>query len=115
MPEVHPSEGEEITKDPHSVHVFISYSHDDLAIASCLQDELEAINPDRVRCFLDAYSIRSGARWDSTIIANLKIADWLSGTAIWEHLLTTLVEAMLAFLIGTFFGIAFGLDPRAQN
>jgi NitT/TauT family transport system permease protein len=39
----------------------------------------------------------------------LKIVEWLTGTAIWEHLFTTLVEAMLAFLIGTLFGIAFGL------
>jgi hypothetical protein len=42
-----------------------------------LQDELIAVNPDRVRCFLDAYSIRSGEEWHSKIIANLKAADWL--------------------------------------
>jgi NitT/TauT family transport system permease protein len=39
----------------------------------------------------------------------LKIAAWLTGTEIWEHLLTTLVEAMLAFAIGTLCGIVLGL------
>jgi NitT/TauT family transport system permease protein len=38
-----------------------------------------------------------------------KLAEWLTGTEIWEHLATTLVEAMLAFLIGTAFGIIAGL------
>jgi NitT/TauT family transport system permease protein len=39
----------------------------------------------------------------------LKILDWLTGAMIWEHLFTTLIEAMLAFLIGTVAGIVFGL------
>jgi NitT/TauT family transport system permease protein len=39
----------------------------------------------------------------------LKIAQWLRGAAIWEHLATTLAEALLAFLIGTVSGIACGL------
>lgn len=39
----------------------------------------------------------------------LKMFEWLTGVTIWEHLATTLVEAFLAFLIGTFFGILFGL------
>lgn len=39
----------------------------------------------------------------------LKIAGWLTGTAIWAHLLTTLTEAMLAFVIGTVFGVVLGL------
>jgi NitT/TauT family transport system permease protein len=38
-----------------------------------------------------------------------KLAEWLTGTEIWEHLVTTLVEAMLAFLIGTAFGVIGGL------
>jgi len=77
MSEARTSELEEIKKDPNDVHVFISYSHEDFGIAQCLQDELIAVNPDRVRCFLDAYSIRSGEEWHSKIIANLKAADWL--------------------------------------
>jgi len=77
MSEARTSELEEIKKDPNDVHVFISYSHEDFGIAQCLQDELTAVNPDRVRCFLDAYSIRSGEEWHSKIIANLKAADWL--------------------------------------
>jgi TIR domain len=68
---------EEIKKDTNDVHVFISYSHEDFGVAQCLQDELTAVNPDRIRCFLDAYSIRSGEEWHSKIIANLKAADWL--------------------------------------
>jgi len=53
--------------------------------------------------FLDAFffSKPSDIGW--------KIAQWLSGTEILEHLATTLVEAMLAFLIGTLFGIVCGL------
>src|SRR5229473_893748 len=77
MSEARISELEEIKKDPNDVYVFISYSHEDFGIAQCLQDELIAVNPDRVRCFLDAYSIRSGEEWHSKIIANLKAADWL--------------------------------------
>jgi hypothetical protein len=77
MSEARTSEFEEIKKDPNDVHVFISYSHEDFGIGQCLQDELTAVNPDRVRCFLDAYSIRSGEEWHSKIIANLKAADWL--------------------------------------
>jgi TIR domain len=77
MSETRISELEEIKKDPNDVHVFISYSHEDFGIAQCLQDELIAVNPDRVHCFLDAYSIRSGEEWHSKIIANLKAADWL--------------------------------------
>jgi hypothetical protein len=68
---------EEIKKDPSDVHVFISYSHEDTGIAQCLQEELTAVNPARVHCFLDAYNIRSGDEWHSKIIANLKAADWL--------------------------------------
>src|SRR5712672_1076581 len=77
MSDARTSELEEIKNDPNDVHVFISYSHEDFGIAQCLQDELTAVNPDRVRCFLDAYSIRSGEEWHSKIIANLKAADWL--------------------------------------
>jgi NitT/TauT family transport system permease protein len=39
----------------------------------------------------------------------LKIVEWLTGGTIWVHLATTLAEAFLAFLIGTIFGVAFGL------
>jgi NitT/TauT family transport system permease protein len=39
----------------------------------------------------------------------LKIAEWLTGATIWEHLATTLAEAFLAFLIGTFSGVVLGL------
>lgn len=77
MSEARTPDPEEIKKDPNDVHVFISYSHEDFGIAQCLQDELTAVNPDRVRCFLDAYNIRSGEEWHSKIIANLKAADWL--------------------------------------
>ncbi len=35
--------------------------------------------------------------------------EWISTGFIWEHLVTTLLEAMLAFLVGTLFGIVFGL------
>lgn len=35
--------------------------------------------------------------------------EWVATGFIWEHLVTTLVEAMLAFLIGTLAGIVFGL------
>src|SRR3984893_498771 len=77
MSEARTSELEEIKKDPNDVHVFISYSHEDFGIAQCLQDELIAVNPHPVRCFLDAYSIRSGEEWHSKIIDNLKAADWL--------------------------------------
>lgn len=38
-----------------------------------------------------------------------QIFAWLTGITIWEHLATTLAEAFLAFLIGTLFGIGFGL------
>jgi NitT/TauT family transport system permease protein len=38
-----------------------------------------------------------------------KIAEWLVSGFIWPHLATTLIEAMLAFAIGTVAGIAFGL------
>jgi NitT/TauT family transport system permease protein len=39
----------------------------------------------------------------------LQIAAWLTGVTIWEHLATTLAEAFLAFVIGTFFGVLAGL------
>jgi NitT/TauT family transport system permease protein len=39
----------------------------------------------------------------------LRVVDWLLTRAIWAHLGTTLIEALLAFLIGAFFGIVFGL------
>jgi NitT/TauT family transport system permease protein len=39
----------------------------------------------------------------------IRIADWIATGDIWEHLGTTLLEAMLAFVIGTIFGIVFGL------
>jgi len=77
MPEAGVLEHEKITKDLSDVHVFISYSHEDIGIAQCLQEELTAVNPARVHCFLDAYNIRSGDEWHSKIIANLKAADWL--------------------------------------
>ncbi len=38
-----------------------------------------------------------------------RILEWVATGYIWEHLLTTLVEAMLAFAIGTLFGVVFGL------
>ncbi|MGA7261177.1 MAG: toll/interleukin-1 receptor domain-containing protein [Stellaceae bacterium] len=77
MSETRTLELEEIKKDPTDVHVFISYSHEDFGIAQCLQEELTAVNPARVHCFLDAYNIRSGEEWHSKIITNLKAADWL--------------------------------------
>jgi NitT/TauT family transport system permease protein len=39
----------------------------------------------------------------------LRIWEWLSSGFIWEHLAVTLVEALLAFALGTLFGVAFGL------
>jgi len=39
----------------------------------------------------------------------LRIWEWLSSGFIWEHLAVTLIEALLAFALGTLFGIAFGL------
>src|SRR3984885_3710478 len=39
----------------------------------------------------------------------LRIWDWLYSGFIWEHLAVTLTEAMLAFVIGTLLGVAFGL------
>ncbi|MBV9522772.1 MAG: ABC transporter permease [Alphaproteobacteria bacterium] len=39
----------------------------------------------------------------------LRLGDWLVTGFIWEHLATTLTEALLAFAIGTVIGIAFGL------
>jgi NitT/TauT family transport system permease protein len=39
----------------------------------------------------------------------LRIWDWVYGGFIWEHLAVTLTEAMLAFVIGTFLGVIFGL------
>jgi NitT/TauT family transport system permease protein len=39
----------------------------------------------------------------------LQIATWLTGVTIWEHLATTLIEAFLAFVIGTIFGVVCGL------
>ena len=42
-----------------------------------------------------------GAGW--TI---LPVAAWLTGVTIWEHLATTLIEAFLAFVIGTIFGVS---------
>jgi hypothetical protein len=77
MSEARVQDREEIKKDPSDVNVFISYSHEDVGIAQCLQEELTAVNPARVHCFLDAYNIRSGDEWHSKIIDNLKAADWL--------------------------------------
>jgi NitT/TauT family transport system permease protein len=39
----------------------------------------------------------------------LRIWQWLSSGFIWEHLIVTLTEAMLAFVIGTVLGVIFGL------
>jgi NitT/TauT family transport system permease protein len=38
-----------------------------------------------------------------------RIWDWVYSGFIWEHLAVTLTEAMLAFVIGTLLGVAFGL------
>jgi NitT/TauT family transport system permease protein len=39
----------------------------------------------------------------------VRVGEWLASGFIWEHLATTLAEALLAFVIGTIFGVAFGL------
>jgi NitT/TauT family transport system permease protein len=39
----------------------------------------------------------------------LRIWDWFSSGSIYEHLIVTLVETMLAFAIGTVFGLGIGL------
>ena len=38
-----------------------------------------------------------------------RIWQWLADGSIWHHLAVTLFEALLAFLLGTGFGVAFGL------
>lgn len=39
----------------------------------------------------------------------LRIWQWLASGFIWEHLATTLIEALLAFALGTLSGVLFGL------
>ncbi|HZS82965.1 MAG TPA: ABC transporter permease [Stellaceae bacterium] len=39
----------------------------------------------------------------------LRLWEWLTTGFIWEHLATTLIEAFLAFAIGTVIGVGFGL------
>src|SRR6266403_1869960 len=39
----------------------------------------------------------------------LRLWDWLSTGFIWPHLATTLIEALLAFVIGTLSGVGLGL------
>ncbi len=39
----------------------------------------------------------------------LRIATWIISGSIWKHLATTLIEALLAFLLGALSGIASGL------
>lgn len=39
----------------------------------------------------------------------LRIVDWLVSGFIWEHLAVTLIEALLAFAIGTLLGVVLGL------
>src|SRR5258708_38855098 len=39
----------------------------------------------------------------------LRLWEWLSTGFIWPHLATTLIEALLAFVIGTLFGVGLGL------
>lgn len=39
----------------------------------------------------------------------VRMWEWIASGFIWEHLFTTLLEAMLAFLVGTLSGIVFGL------
>src|SRR6266700_4099373 len=39
----------------------------------------------------------------------LRMWDWLASGFIWEHLAITLIEALLAFAIGTLAGVLFGL------
>jgi hypothetical protein len=77
MSDGRPSIANIIKRSPDDVHVFISHSHDDKELAESVRDELKKANPDRITFFLDAYSIRSGDRWDLSIINNLKAADWL--------------------------------------
>lgn len=38
-----------------------------------------------------------------------RMVDWIISGEIWRHLATTLLEAALAFVIGTAFGVGFGL------
>ena len=39
----------------------------------------------------------------------MQMVKWIVSGFIWPHLATTLVEALLAFVIGTVFGVACGL------
>lgn len=39
----------------------------------------------------------------------LRIATWIITGSIWKHLATTLVEALLAFVLGSLFGVVSGL------
>jgi NitT/TauT family transport system permease protein len=39
----------------------------------------------------------------------IRMVDWIINGTIWRHLATTLIEALLAFVIGTAFGVLLGL------
>jgi hypothetical protein len=59
------------------VNIFISHAEADTSIAQALRDELEKINKDRIRCFLDTDTIKTGKSWQPVIDAALRLADWL--------------------------------------
>jgi hypothetical protein len=59
------------------VNIFISYASADNGIAVTLCNELLAIDPRRVSCFLDTQSIECGVDFQSEIDQALERADWL--------------------------------------
>jgi hypothetical protein len=59
------------------VRVFISYAHADSGIATALYEELDKIDHNRIRCFLDTKTIGSGKNWKKRLDEFLQSADWL--------------------------------------
>ena len=60
------------------VTVFISYAHEDVAIAEVVRTEIKSIDR-RVQCFLDLEEIEPGVRFEEKITDALGTADWLLG------------------------------------
>jgi TIR domain len=60
------------------VRVFISYAHEDVAIAEVVRTEIKSIDR-RVECFLDLEEIEPGVRFEEKLIKALGAADWLMG------------------------------------
>src|SRR5262249_40833937 len=52
-----------LRRNPQPISVFISYSHDDAAIAKALEEEISSIDQTRFKVFLDFKSIELGGKW----------------------------------------------------